>query len=342
MPTVLPTTAGGLPATPLADRATLQRCLQRICSQHFGDETTVTELQQRSLNSSTCYASEVVTAQLNNGRELKLFLKNFGWQMKPRDEVRPRAERETRVYRDLLASAELGTPRYYGSVRDDAASHFLLLLELVEGQPLRYCDFMYWIDAAAWLGRMHAHFATRMERIDACEFLLRHDSAIFHSKAALARSAVRQVSATLAARLERTLAAYEATIDRLAGPPLTLLHGGYRPKNIVVVAPSAAPTRICPIDWEMAAVGSSVFDFAALSDGFAAPQLDRLCAAYRDAATSQQFAVPAHSELLHLVHCFRLHRTIIRLGGAVTKRYNETRLTQIVADAEHRSRLVWS
>ena len=53
----------------------------------------------------------------------------------------------------------------------------------------------------------------------------------------------------------------------------TLVHGSYRPQN-VLVAQACDPPRICPTDWELAALGRSTYDLAFICDGFRPPRLD--------------------------------------------------------------------
>jgi aminoglycoside phosphotransferase (APT) family kinase protein len=65
----------------------------------------------------------------------------------------------------------------------------------------------------------------------------------------------------------------------MAAEPLTLVHGVFRPQNILLRgAPGAA--HVCVADWEEAARGSPLYDLAHLSDGFDAPRLHVLLDGY--------------------------------------------------------------
>ena len=74
------------------------------------------------------------------------------------------------------------------------------------------------------------------------------------------------------------LPAYLKGAAHLMRQPQTLVHGAFRPRQILV-DPEQAPARICTTDWEIAAIGSSLYDLAALTDGFEGrslqPFLDR-------------------------------------------------------------------
>src|SRR5207248_10093151 len=119
--------------------------------------------------------------------------------------ARRRRERELRIYRDLIggteAQAQLGTPRYYGSVWDDKAGRYWLLLEYVDGTEVGYCDFTYWVGAARWLGRMQGYFAQQAEQLRDCDYLIRHDEDFFLSHFELAVRTLSHIPASLAQRL---------------------------------------------------------------------------------------------------------------------------------------------
>jgi thiamine kinase-like enzyme len=52
--------------------------------------------------------------------------------------------------------------------------------------------------------------------------------------------------------------------EELASNPLTVIHGEYYPKNILV----RAQTEIVPVDWESAAIGPGEIDLASLIEGW--------------------------------------------------------------------------
>jgi aminoglycoside phosphotransferase (APT) family kinase protein len=93
----------------------------------------------------------------------------------------------------------------------------------------------------------------------------------------------------------------------------TLVHGSYRPQNVLVDR-SSEPTRICPTDWELAAFGRSTYDLAFVCDGFRPPQLDELFDAYEREAERSGLPARDRDELRHEVDCFRLHKKVNSLG----------------------------
>src|SRR5262249_42417988 len=148
-----------------------------------------------------------------------------------------------------------------------------------EGVPLRSCALDCWVAAAGWLGRLQGHFAGQADRLRGCDFLARHDADFFRTRAEQALRDVSQVSRPLVGRLAGVLSRYDRLVDVLAAPPRTLVHGNYRPSNILV-APGPGTGRVCPVDWEQAGWGSPLYDLAYLTDGFEPPELDRLLEAY--------------------------------------------------------------
>jgi hypothetical protein len=317
-------------------QAALRRCVERLVAERFGARAAVAGIERERSDHSSSYPSDVVTVRLAGGEEFRLFVKDFGSSEFPKDEPGRQRDRELRVYRDLLAGAGLGTAAYHGSVWDESQGRFWLLLEFVSGPPLAYCEFEHWVAAAGWLGRLHGHFARRPGCLRGCDFLLRHDASFFWSKARRAREAVAEVAAPLADRLGGVLGRYGRCVELMAGLPPTLVHGAYKPRHVLVdLRPH--PPRLCPVDWELAAVGSAFYDLAFLAYGFEPPSLDRLLDAYRQEALAQGVPLPDRDRLRHVVDCFRLHRVLKVLGGARAPDFPESKVARLVESAERLS-----
>jgi aminoglycoside phosphotransferase (APT) family kinase protein len=263
-----------------------------------------------------------------------VFLKSFGRSRLPKDAAVERRERELRVYSELLPGAGLGTARFLAADWDPTAGRFWLLLEFVDGEPLRYCGLEHWLEAAAWLARLHGRFAGAQERLRASGFLMRHDDAFFLGAAERAREAVAGLSDRLARRLAHVLKDYDAVVALLSREPDMLVHGSYRPQNVLVARSRGDTSRICPTDWELAAFGRSTFDLAFLCDGFRPPQLDQLLDAYEREAGRPGIAPRNRDELRHEIDCFRLHKTISSLGHLRQWPHPASTAEKVVAAAE--------
>jgi Phosphotransferase enzyme family len=320
-----------------ADEEALRGCLEGAFPELFARAPAVAAVSRSRSEVSASYDAYVVTVRPAAGEGLKVFLKDFGFSRLPKEGLERRRERELRVYRDLLAGADVGTARYHGSVWDRSRGRFWLLLEFVDGLPLRDCELDSWVGAAGWLGRMQGSFARHRDRLAGCDWLLRHDAGFFRSKGEMSLRAVCRTSASLAARLESALRGYDRLVAVMASQPSTLVHGSYRPENILVTR-DAEPPRVCPVDWELAAVGAPLYDLAFIADGFRPPERDRLWGAYREQAESWNISVPDREEIRYVVDCFRLHKILKSLSESWEKRFPAGTVAKLVGMAEELSR----
>jgi ATP-binding cassette subfamily B protein len=311
----------------------LRQPVERALARAGKNGSPIAAVHRREFEGATSYAIEIATAELASGDAIEIFVKDFGRSKLPKDAVAERRERELRVYADLLEGEELGTAQFYGAHQDDAAGRFCLMLEFVDGKQLRNCGFDHWLEAAAWLGRLHARFAGQRDRLRASSFLMRHDAGFFVAAALRALGAASTVSPALARRLDRVLDRYHRIVGTLARDSYTLVHGSYRPQNVLVVPSPEAP-RVCPTDWELAAFGRSTYDLAFVCDGFRPPRLDALLDAYEREAERGMVPVPARDELRHEVDCFRLYKTINSLGHLHQWERPAETAAKVVATAE--------
>jgi aminoglycoside phosphotransferase (APT) family kinase protein len=310
------------------------RCLeQSAIPKAAGRRARVAHLRRSPSRSATSYNAEVISARFADGTEVRFFLKDYGGSRRPRPALAQRRERELGVYRRLIGSAKIGTARYCGAVWDDDIGVHWLLLEFVPGTELRHMELRFWVEAARWLGRMQGRFTGSAALAEVTPLLERHDARFFEAKAESARRSVSHYSPALARRLERLLQRYEPSIDLIADGEQSLVHGHYEAANILVCA-DARTVRICPVDWELAALGSRFFDLASLCDGFEPPALHRIWGAYAEGAAGAGLPTPERDRLRRLVDCFRLFRVVAWLGSAAEKRYSPAGVERLLARGE--------
>jgi len=340
VPTVVPTGAtAAAPERGAEDE--LRRCVERIVAARAGGRSAVVAVERRRSDEASSYGADVLTVRLAGGGELELFLKDFGFSRLRKDEPVRQRDRELRVYRELLADPALGTARYEGCLWDESRERYWLFLEHVRGTPLAYLGFEYWIAAAGWLARLQHHVAERASGLGASsDVLLRHDAAFYWSTARLALAATWTVSATLGDRLSGALTYYDRCVDAMmaAGPP-TLVHGAYKPRHVLVDT-TREPRRLCPVDWELAAVGSPLYDLAFLAYGYDAEYVALLLDEYGREASAHGMALPPREQMRHAVDCFRLHRILKVLGGAERRTLAEPTVAMLVDSAERLAGLV--
>jgi hypothetical protein len=319
------------PRLPGRSDGPLRLLLQDALARELASPPTVVEVRRREPGPETSFATEVLSVELSDGRTLQVLLKDYGRSRLPKEDLASRCERERRVYRELLRGAGLDTPTFHGDVWDGWRRW--LLLEHVETRDLRSFGLETWLEAAAWLGRLHGRFAARGD-LQGRTFLLRHDAAFFAGCAEAALAAVGRVSAALAARLGRALEGYDRSVRIMAEQPRTLVHGSFRPQNILVATEPGAGggRRIFAVDWELAALGAPLYDLAFLAEGFRDPDLGALIDAYRAEADPRGVPLPgggrgrgAHGAddggLRRVLDCFRMHKIAKSLAGATALRF---------------------
>jgi len=278
--------------------ADLQTALERVLGR------PASSLGRRPFPYQTSFALEEITVTFADGDVHTLLFKNLS-----RRSLDPRASeskpdfvyepvREIDVYRSLLTEDRLGTAVCYGAVADPDRERYWLFLERVRGVELwQLGELAAWEDAARWLARFHqsGHAAPPSLLVHDAQSYRRwlERAASFHGRKALAPVAAR----------------HEQVLERLARLPATVIHGEYYPSNVLVRA-NGSPSRICPVDWEMAAVGPGLIDLAALTFGWEEDAARRIAHAYRETLARP----PVEDELLLDLDCCRLQLAVQWLG----------------------------
>jgi hypothetical protein len=297
----------------------LRRLLEsEVLPKARGPGASIAELRSAPSPSATSYAARVVTARLSDGATLRMFLKDFGSSRLFKEDASGRRARELHVYRDLLPDAELGIPAYYGALWSRERERFWMVVELVDGAPVADCEFGSWPAAAAWLARLQGLYRRDPDRFERSPLLVRHDAELFASRAERALAGARRVSARALRRLRRILSGYDDLVALMAEQPRTLVHGSFRPENILLDRPSR-PSRVCVVDWELAAIGAPLYDLARLCDGYRGARLERLLDSYGREADAQGVPVPDRARMVQILDCFSLQRVVKAIGHAVEK-----------------------
>ena len=323
----------------LMEKEALEDILQKTVAALYGEQTTLTDIHVEPSAEATFYGIDIITLGLENRPELRIVRKNFSSYHYEKDRMAERRDREVFVYRDLLPGSGLGTAEYYGSVHDETKCNYWLFLEYVEGTTVDYCKFETWVSATAWLGKFHAFFSKRINELETIDVLGRHESDYFLAVADQAMFAVTEVSLALGRRIEPIVRDYQAAVENMIRQPRTLVHGAYLPGQVLYNNRSQ-PARICPLDWELAAIGSGGYDLSCIVDGFEGPQLAHLLDAYREEASCNGLTVISDDSMIQILGCFRLHRRLNWLMKSVDRRYPDQTVEKLVSDAEALARQV--
>ncbi len=257
--------------------------------------TRVEGLELRSSAYRSSFPLDELDVRLADGSILALVLKDLSRTAledstraaKPEFLYDPLREIET--YQTVLASGSLGTAMCYGAVVDPPRDRYWLFLERVDGVGLwQIGDFSTWEEAARWLRRMHMELS---QPSGSAGHLLRYDAAFYTGWLERARETVPAIA--------RIAPRYSKVVERLVALPATFIHGEFYASNVLVE--SNRRSRICPIDWEMAGIGPSLIDLAALASGnWTDEQRAALAAAYVGGTPSENFLIDLDCCLLQL------------------------------------------
>ena len=226
----------------------------------------VLELRRNRLACSSTFTIEELEVTID-GRPIKVIFKNLSRNaivssaagVKPEFLYAPM--REVNVYRRIHPLLEMDTAQLYGLVVDQFIGRYWLFLGNVAAPELyQFGNIEVWIKAARWLAGLHASHASDPESArSVAPQLLKHDVVYYQTW-------FQRALSFLGCAMEPIESCYNDAIDYLLRLPRTLIHGEFYASN-VLVKKWGTNIRICPIDWEMAAVASGILDVAALASG---------------------------------------------------------------------------
>jgi hypothetical protein len=305
----------------------LREALEGVLARQVDGGGGIRRWRHRMWAYSSSWTLENIEAELEDGGTVRLVLKDLspGSLLSTARRVRPaflyEPMREIELYRLVLRNRGLGTPRYYGSLVVPERSRYWLFLERVRGPLLWQLGRLEsWRQAARWLARLHGQF--RLDRngdVEGCGApLLRYDREWFgvwmrRAEGFLGRAG-GGVEAGVLRRFGRLADNYAEVVERLVRFPVTLIHGEFSPSNILWRR-GADPCKVCPVDWEVAAMGPGVVDVAALTSGDWSEDSRRsMVRAYGEAQEPGSGVVWGGEELFEAVELSRLHIAVQMLG----------------------------
>jgi hypothetical protein len=305
--------------------AEVRDALEQVLSAPPGWPRRIVRLEHRPSAYRTSSALEEIDVWLDGGEKLALLLKDLGRQALSEDVRRTKPaflhepRREAEVYRTVLAGRGLGTAFCHGAVIDPRAGRSWLFLERVTGRELyQVGEMALWRQAARWLAVFHTRLGPDAGRLAPAAHLLRHDPDYYRLWLERALTFAARPGRPPEARrgLQRLARRYDRVVGHLLDLPATVIHGEFYASNILVEE-SAAGVRVCPVDWETAAIGPGLVDLAALTAGaWTEDQRADLAHAYRTALAEEGARPPPLGALLGSVDYCRLHLAVQWLGWA--------------------------
>jgi len=310
-------------------RDEIETALGAVIASHFGGHWKIKRWRRRLSRYSSSYPVENLFVEMNRGQALRMVFKDLSPEslLPTARRVRPHflyhPRREIEAYQSVLSQLHPGTATFYGAKTDPQKEHYWLFLERVDGPLLWQVGRMEtWREAARWLAHFHNAFGTFRRKNDQPEQgqLRRLDGSFFAQWAQRAEDHLRHQSSIRGPqtrqKFERLINHYDRLVGRLVQLPTTLIHGEFYPSNIIVRG-SSRSGRICPIDWELAAIGPEMLDLGALTSGAWSDDDRRdMVAAYRETRRAVDGSVCSMSDLTEAVDCCRLHLSMQLVGWA--------------------------
>ena len=312
---------------PIIDGAELHRALEELLCHFFARDVRIARLDRRVSEYCSSFIIEELDVALDDGTTHALIVKDLSpaaltegaGHVKPWFFYEPMREIET--YRRVLASHQLGTATYYGAVVQEEDKRYWLFLERVPpGLLWQQGDLEVWKDVARWLAGMHTFLVTATERRESAHLahLLNYDRDFYwrwmNRAATFICEGDKSADRKAATAIRWLESRYEKVVERLAALPVTVIHGEFYASNVMIDA-TPERLRVCPVDWEMAAVGPGKIDLAGLtSGGWTRVQKDAMALAYYDALPAERTArYDRQTFLTDLEYC-RLHQAVQWLG----------------------------
>jgi aminoglycoside phosphotransferase (APT) family kinase protein len=299
--------------------------LERALSAHFGAPSPIRHLRRRPCAYRSSFALEELGVELRDGSRLELMFKDLGQGGLSRGARRVKPFflydplREIEAYCELLAPTAQGTATFYGAAVDHERRRYWLFVERVEGAGLwQFGEFETWERAARWLADFHARFAAETEWRRRAGHLIKYDPSYYRlwpRRAQAFRADATGPHGVSSSKLEWLAERHEQVVERLVALPTTFLHGEFYASNVLVDDARAA--RVCPIDWEIAAVGPGLIDLAALVAGkWSEPERRELALAYRSTLAELGGSPEPEEAFLAALDWCRLHLAVRWIGWA--------------------------
>ena len=305
------------------DTSELKLHLESRLGKHFGKRRSIVRLDRRLCPYTSSFRIDELDVWFEDGSEARLVLKDLSPEamLEAARRVRPaflyEPCREIQAYRWILPHGPQGTATWYGAVTDQNVGRYWLFLERIDGLELRHVGaFSAWERTARWIAQFHRSFpAARVRQLAQHSKFLVHDREFYWRWLERAQRFVAK-DRTTQRLLDRIARRYAPVVERLTSLPKTLIHGEFYASNVLIDR-HAGKLRVCPVDWEMAALAPGLTDLASLTAGWSEKHQRDLTRAYWTATAEGAGAAKGrrlpHAFLVDL-DCCRLHLAVRMLG----------------------------
>ena len=312
---------------PIVDSAELREVLEGELCRFFGRHLRIATLERRISEYCSSYIIEELDVAFDDGMTLQLIFKDLSkaalltgaGQIKPAFFYNPLREIDT--YRRVLSQHALGTAKCFGAFVEPGSRRYWLFLERVPPVLLwQMGSVEIWNAVAHWLGGMHTYLIreTEIRESQHIAHLVKYDGKFYGRWIDRAVRFIHEGDTTpgreAAASIEWLAGRYGRVIEHMLSLPVTVIHGEFFASNVLLdIGPGHF--RICPVDWEMAAIAPGPIDLAGLTSGnWTATQKNGMARAYYEALPDSSPAKCGWREFLTNLEYCRLHQAVQWLG----------------------------
>jgi hypothetical protein len=254
---------------------------------------------------ATTFPCEIVTCRIGRGKPRRLFCKYTAGVDYTGHGHRGGVGHEIATYRHILARTDKFRPKFYGGYTDSETGQYWLFLEYLDGglRVGKLNDPVAMGKTARWIARFHAS-SQRLLGNENVRFLKRYDKQYY----------LGWISRTVDFAgpnyrkswwLHHLHVRAEDFLSPLLESAPAIIHGEYYQHNILF-----HQGRVCPIDWESAAIGEGLIDLAFLTDGWESKIANVCTAAY----IRTRWPEGAPAEFAKVLKAARLYMAVRWLG----------------------------
>lgn len=239
---------------------------------------TVKVLHRQPFDLMSTFPCEIVTCQLENGRELQIFCKYSAEKNHDTDfDHWGGISYEGSIYQHVLQPLSLSKPFFFGTYKDTANNIWLVIEYLKDSISLQMCwqePLLSRVLAAQWIGEFHASSKFFSSTIPPYKLkIYDFDYYMRWAKRTLKLIKKRQYHYPW---LESVCDVWKKIVNTYLLPSQTIIHGEYFLDNILF-----QNGKIYPVDWESAAIAAGEIDLAFLTQCAPKEIVDKCIVEYR-------------------------------------------------------------
>lgn len=311
----------------IVGEAELRSVLETELCRFFGRTIEISSFRRRISQYCSSFIIEELDVTLSDGTVLDLIFKDLSkaalltgaGNIKPAFIYNPLREIDT--YRRVLSQHMLGTPLCYGARVDAEEKIYWLFLERVPPVLLwQMGELHFWSHTARWLAGMHSYLVreTEIRESQHIAHLIKYDERFYQRWIDRAVEFIHQGDTSPGREAAKSITwlaqRYDRVVEHMLSLPVTVIHGEFFASNILLDI-SDDHLRICPVDWEMAAVGPGRVDLAGLTSGnWTQTQKNTMARAYYDALPDSSPVKCGWRKFLTDLEFCRLHQAVQWLG----------------------------